>query len=59
LRDAIKYLEQVSIVGEVNSENASKFLGLAPERQIKSFLETVETNDIKSIFQKIEDLQNQ
>ena len=59
LRDAIKYLEQVSIVWEVNTENTSKFLWLAPERQIQDFLETVEKWDINEIFSKIEDLQNQ
>ncbi len=59
LRDAIKYLEQVSIVWEVNTENTSKFLWLAPERQIKDFLEVVEAGDIKEVFHTIEKLQNQ
>ena len=59
LRDAIKYLEQVSIVGEINAENVSKFLWIAPERQIQDFLETVKSQNIKNIFQKITDLQNQ
>ena len=59
LRDAIKYLEQVSIVGEVNTENTAKFLWLAPERQIQWFLEIVETKNIENIFKEIENLQNQ
>jgi len=59
LRDAIKYLEQVSIVGEVNTENTAKFLWLAPERQIQWFLEIVETKNIENIFKEIEKLQNQ
>ena len=59
LRDAIKYLEQISIVGEINAENTSKFLWLAPERQIQWFLEVVENQDVNQIFSEIENLQNQ
>ena len=59
LRDAIKYLEQVSIIWEINEENVSKFLGIAPEKQIEEFIQVVKSEDINSIFQKLEDLQQQ
>ena len=59
LRDAIKYLEQVAIVGEVNIENTAKFLGIAPERQIQVFLEKIEQNNINELFEEIENLQKQ
>ena len=59
LRDAIKYLEQVSIIWKISPENVSKFLWIAPERQITDFLNTVSTNKLDDIFKKIEDLQNQ
>ena len=58
LRDAIKYLEQVSIIWTITAENVSKFLWIAPERQIKAFLDIVSTNDLNDIFTEIEDLQN-
>ena len=57
LRDAIKYLEQVSIIWQINAENVSKFLWIAPERQIQDFLDTLETKDISRIFKNIEELQ--
>jgi len=59
LRDAIKYLEQVSIIWEINEENVSKFLGIAPERQIEEFIQVVKSSDINKIFQKLEELQQQ
>ena len=59
LRDAIKYLEQVSIIGNINSENVTKFLWIAPEKQIVSFLEIVQSNNIDDIFFKIEQLQKE
>jgi len=59
LRDAIKYLEQVSIIWTITTENVSKFLWIAPERQITAFLNTISTNNLNDIFKEIEDLQNQ
>ncbi len=59
LRDAIKYLEQVSIIWEINEENVSKFLWIAPERQIEEFIQIVKSSDINTIFNKLEDLQQQ
>ena len=59
LRDAIKYLEQVSIIWKITLENVSKFLWIAPERQISSFLDLVQTWDLNKIFLEIENLQNQ
>jgi len=58
LRDAIKYLEQVSIIWEVNQENVSKFLWIAPERQIVDFIEKVKTKNLDEIYTEIEKLQN-
>lgn len=58
LRDAIKYLEQVSIIWEVNQENVSKFLWIAPERQIVDFIEKIKTKNLNEIYTEIEKLQN-
>ena len=57
LRDAIKYLEQVSIIGEINEENVSKFLWIAPEKEIKDFLNILQNKDISNIYAFIEKLQ--
>ena len=57
LRDAIKYLEQVSIIWEITPENVSKFLGIAPERQILDFINVVKTQNTKQILPFIDNLQ--
>lgn len=59
LRDAIKYLEQVSIIWNINVDNVTKFLWIAPENQIVSFLETIKTQNINKIFEHIEKFQKQ
>ena len=59
LRDAIKYLEQVSIIWEITTENVSKFLWIAPERQIQDFLNTLKSKNLSEIFHKIENLQQE
>jgi DNA polymerase III gamma/tau subunit len=41
MRDAVKYLDQVSILGEITAENVSKFLGIASDHIIHDFLEAV------------------
>lgn len=57
MRDAIKFLEQVSIIWEVNAENATKFLWIVPERQIVEFLEIIQWTNINKIFESIDKLQ--
>jgi len=59
LRDAIKYLEQVSIIWNINTENVTKFLWIVPEKQIVDFLETIWSNNIDKIFLKIEQFQKE
>jgi DNA polymerase-3 subunit gamma/tau len=58
LRDAIKYLEQVSIVWKITAENVSKFLWIAPERQIQDFLDLIKSSNLNEIFKFIDNLQN-
>lgn len=43
VRDAVKYLDQVSILGNINTEHASKFLGVASENRIKEFLTAIQS----------------
>ncbi len=54
LRDAIKYTEQVSIIWDINVENVSKFLWIAPEWKIKDFINILNWQDVKKIFDFVE-----
>ena len=56
VRDAIKYLDQVSVLGKVSTENVSQFLWISTEATIKSFFEVVKTNDRNQIFEQIDKL---
>ena len=38
VRDAVKYVDQVSILGDINEDHITKFLGVAPESMIAEFL---------------------
>lgn len=57
-RDAIKYIDQVSVFGDVNEENVTKFLGVASESMIKDFLDLIKSKDRNSIFEKIDEIHN-
>ena len=54
----MKYLDQVSILGNITQENVSKFLGISSESAIKDFLDTIRNKERNLIFQKIETINN-
>ncbi len=56
-RDAIKYLDQVSILGDITEEHVSQFLGVAPETLIKNFVEAMQKEDEETLFKIVDDLQ--
>ena len=56
VRDAIKYLDQVSVLGKISTENVSQFLWISTDATIKSFIEIVKTNDRNQIFEQIDKL---
>ena len=56
VRDGIKYLDQVSVLGKVSTENVSQFLWISTDATIKSFFEVVKTNDRNQIFEQIDKL---
>ena len=58
MRDWIKYLEQVSIIGEINEDNVTRFLWVAPERIIHQLIELMRWEDFNSIIQYIENTKN-
>ena len=56
VRDAIKYLDQVSVLGKISTENVSQLLWISTDATIKSFFEVVKTNDRNQIFEQIDKL---
>lgn len=56
-RDAIKYLDQVSILGDITEEHVSQFLGVAPETLIKNFVEAMQHQDEQALFSIVDALQ--
>lgn len=43
VRDAVKYVDQVSILGAINEENITRFLGVAGESTIRNLIVTIKT----------------
>ncbi|HKL43697.1 MAG TPA: DNA polymerase III subunit gamma/tau [Candidatus Absconditabacterales bacterium] len=59
MRDAVKYIDQVSVFGDVNEENVTKFLGVASEAMIKQFLDLIKVGDRNEIFEKVDEISDQ
>lgn len=58
VRDAVKYLDQVSILGTIDATHVSKFLGIASEKSIKDFLDKIEQGEREDIFAAIDTIHN-
>jgi len=56
VRDAIKYLDQVSVLGKISTENVSQFLWISTDAAIKSFLDVVKSWNRDDIFSQIDKL---
>lgn len=56
VRDAIKYLDQVSVLGKISTGNVSQFLWISTDATIKSFFDVVKSNDRNQIFEQIDKL---
>ncbi len=54
VRDAIKYVDQISVLGDITQEHVTKFLWVASEKMIKDFLETVKWWDRNIVFQEVD-----
>lgn len=63
MRDAVKYMEQVSIVGDISTEHVTSFLGIAPLTLIQETVEDIiiarETQDYEIVLTRIQTLQDQ
>lgn len=56
MRDAIKYVDQVSVFGNINVENVTNFLWIAGDKLIGDFLETIKSWDKEKIFAMVDDI---
>ncbi len=54
VRDAVKYVDQISILWDITQGHVTKFLWVASEKMIKDFLGTVKKWDRDIIFQEID-----
>ncbi len=45
MRDAIKYLEQISILGEVTEEHVAQFLGATSDRLLEEAMDLLQGDD--------------
>jgi DNA polymerase-3 subunit gamma/tau len=59
VRDAVKYVDQVSVLGDINEEHITKFLGVAPEGMIEEFLQMIKDSNKENIFTKIDEIHDQ
>lgn len=57
VRDAVKYLDQVSILGTIDTANVSKFLWVASEKRVQDFLVSIEKKERESVFTQVDRLQ--
>lgn len=55
-RDAVKYLDQVSILGDITQEHVSSFLGVASDQLVEQFLHALLAHDVMSAFAAIDTL---
>ncbi|MCF7835174.1 DNA polymerase III subunit gamma/tau [Candidatus Gracilibacteria bacterium] len=54
VRDAVKYIDQISILGDITQEHVSKFLGVASESIIRNFFRLIKDENRKDIFDEID-----
>ncbi len=59
VRDAVKYIDQVSVLWNIDEAHITKFLGVAPETLIKEFIQLIKEGEAESIFSKVDDIHNQ
>lgn len=55
-RDAVKYLDQVSILGDITQDHVSSFLGVASDQLVEQFLTALLAHDMPTAFTAIDTL---
>ncbi len=58
VRDAIKYVDQVSILGDITQDHVSSFLWVASDSLIKGFFQACLQEDIKKTFDIVNTIQD-
>ncbi len=59
VRDAVKYVDQVSILGNLSEEHVTKFLGIASEQTITNFIKHIVDKNLNWLFEEIAILETQ
>ena len=55
-RDAVKYIDQVSVFGDISLKNVTNLLGMVWDSTIKDFLDVVKSWDRAKIFEKVDEI---
>lgn len=56
LRDAVKYLEQISLSGIVDEEHVTRYLWLASDEQVRSFFTLAQQRDLSQLVAFVDSL---
>jgi DNA polymerase III gamma/tau subunit len=56
LRDAIKYMEQVSMLGAITADQVTKFLGVTTESVLQDTMECLQTGDFRHMSELLDTL---
>ncbi len=57
MRDANKYLEQVSVLGDVSVEHVTNYLWIAGDQQLSDLLETIKSGQRENVLSIVDGLQ--
>lgn len=58
-RDAVKYIDQVSVFGDISVKNVTNLLGIVGDNTIKEFLEIIKSWDRANIFTRVDEINSQ
>ncbi len=53
MRDAVKYLDQMSVLGDVTSDRVQQFLGMVDDEQIAGLLAKIGENDAQGVIEQV------
>ncbi|USN56706.1 MAG: DNA polymerase III subunit gamma/tau [Candidatus Peribacteria bacterium] len=57
MRDAVKYLDQVSVLGDVTSDRVQSFLGMVDDEKIAALLGLLHNGDVTGAIEEVTSLQ--
>ena len=58
-RDAVKYIDQVSVFGDISVKNVTNLLWIVGDSTIKEFLEIIKSWDRANIFTRVDEIHSQ